>query len=93
MSDKDAFERIMASLHDAMLDDSRWPAASALIDEACGLSGNRLMVGGGPKDDVRVRFVGGNLRGQRREDLEREYLEDYHPTDERIPRPAATARQ
>ena len=26
------------------------------------------------------------MRGQRREDLEREYLEGYHPTDERIPR-------
>ena len=34
MSDRDAFGRILASLHDAMLDDSRWPAVSALIDEA-----------------------------------------------------------
>ena len=25
-------------------------------------------------------------RGQRREDLEREYLENYHATDERVPR-------
>ena len=29
----------MASLYDAMLDDTRWPAASALIDEACGAGG------------------------------------------------------
>ncbi len=86
MSDQDAFERILASLYDAMLDDARWPAASALIDEACGLSGNGLVVAEGPKDDVRVLFVGGYWRGQRREDLEREYLENYHPTDERIPR-------
>ena len=86
MSDQDAFERILASVYDAMLDDARWPAASALIDEACGLTGNDLMVGEGPKDDVRARFVGGYCRGQRREDLEREYLEDYHPTDERVPR-------
>ena len=86
MSDQDAFERILASLYDAMLDDTRWPAASALIDEACGITGNALMVGEGPKDDVRARFVGGYRRGQRREDLEREYLENYHPTDERVPR-------
>ena len=86
MSDRDAFERILASVYDAMLDDGRWPAASALIDEACGLTGNCLLVGEGPKDDVRVVFVGAYRRGQRREDLEREYLEDYHPTDERVPR-------
>ena len=33
MGDQDAFERILASLHDAMLDDTRWPGTSALIDE------------------------------------------------------------
>ena len=86
MSDQDAFEHILASLHDAMLDDARWPAISGLIDEACGFKGNGLMVGEGPKDDLRVLFVGLYSRGQRREDLEREYLEDYHPIDERVPR-------
>ena len=86
MSDQDAFKHSMASLYDAMLDDARWPVASALIDEACGLTGNSLMVGEGPKDDVRVLFVGGYHRGQRREDLEQEYLENYHPADERVPR-------
>ena len=86
MSDRDVFERIMASLYDAMLDDTHWPATSALIDEACGLTGNAVMVGEGPKDDIRARFVGLYYRGQRRTDLEREYLRDYHPIDERIPR-------
>ena len=86
MSDQDAFEHILASLYDAMLDDTRWPAVSALIDEACGLSGNGLLVGEGPKDDVRVHFVGAYCRGRRRDDLEREYLEHYHPIDERVPR-------
>ena len=86
MSDQDAFERILASLYDAMLDDTHWPATSALIDEACGITGNALMVGEGPQDDIRALFVGLYYRGQRREDLEREYLEVYHPTDERIPR-------
>ena len=63
MSDQDAFERIMASLYDAMLDDQRWPTVSALIDEACGLTGNSLMVAEGPKDDVRVLCVGTYRRG------------------------------
>ena len=86
MKNPDAFERILASLYDAMLDETRWPATSALIDEACGLTGNGLMVGEGPKNDVRGHFVGLYYRGQRREDLEREYLENYHSIDERVPR-------
>ena len=86
MSSQDAFERILASLYDAMLDDTRWPATSALIDAACGLTGNGLMVGEGPPDDVRALFLGLYSRGQRREDLEREYLENYHAIDERVPR-------
>ena len=86
VSSEDIFKRIMASLNDAMLDDRHWPATSALIDEACGLTGNALMVGQGPKDDIRALFVGLYYRGQRREDLERKYLHTYHPTDERVPR-------
>ena len=86
VSSEDIFKRIVASLYDATLDDRHWPATSALIDEACGLTGNALMVGEGPKDDIRALFVGLYYRGQRREDLEREYLETYHPVDERVPR-------
>ena len=86
MSDQDAFERVLASLYDAMLDDTRWPATSALIDEACGLTGNALLVGEGPKNDIQILFVGLYYRGQRRTDLEREYLEVYHPINECIPR-------
>ena len=81
MSDQDAFAHILASLHEAMLDDVHWPTTTALIDEACGLTGNTLLVGEGPKDDIRVLFVGLYYRGQRRTDLEREYLEVYHPID------------
>ena len=66
MSDQDAFERILASLYDAMLDDTRWPATSALIDEACGLTGNALLVGEGPKNDIQILFVGLYYRGHRR---------------------------
>ena len=86
MSGHDAFERILTSLHEAMFGDVHWPTTTALIDEACGLTSNALLVGEGPKDDLRVLFVGLYDRGQRREDLERKYLEVYHPIDERVPR-------
>ena len=86
MSDQDAFERILASLYDAMLDDALWPATSALIDEACGMHGNALLVGQGPKEAVRVFCAGFYYRGQRRADWEREYLGIYHPIDECVPR-------
>ena len=86
MSDQDTFERILASLHEAMLDDIHWPATSALIDAACGIQGNTLLVGDGSKEDTRVLFVGLYYRGERRPDLEREYLEVYHPIDEHVPR-------
>ena len=86
MSDQVVFDRTLASLHDAMFDDTRWPATSALIDEACGLTGNTILIGEGPKADIRVECIGLYYRGQRRTDLERWYLEEYHPIDERIPR-------
>ena len=86
MSDQDAFERILASLYDAMLDDTHWPATSALIDEACGIKGNALVVVEGPPDDIRLISTGLYYRGQHRADLEREYLERYHHIDESIPR-------
>ena len=86
MDDRDALEGILAALHEAMLDDSRWPDVSALMDDACGITGNDFLVGEGPADDVRALFIGACWRGQRREDLERDYLENYHPTDERVPR-------
>ena len=85
MGEQDAFDRILASLYDAMLDDTHWPATSALIDEACGIAGNALLVGEGPPDDIRVHFVGLYYRGQRHTDMEREYLQIYHPINECIP--------
>ena len=43
MSGHDAFERILTSLHEAMLDDVHWPTTTALIDEACGLTSNAVL--------------------------------------------------
>ena len=86
MSDQDAFVRILAALSETMLDEGLWPATSALIDEACGIHGNALLFGRGPQDHGRVTCAGFYYRGERREDLMREYLDRYHPIDERVPR-------
>ena len=83
-SDLNAFERILASLHEAALDPARWPVASGLIDEALGTHGNTLTFSDGNEEDMRVYFTWTCLRGERRRDLERLYFETYYPVDERI---------
>ena len=86
MSTSDTFERILMSLRDAVLDDAQWPAASALIDKACGAKGNELVVGEDVGGDARVLFAGFYRHGERRHDLERTYFDAYYPWDERVPR-------
>ena len=86
MSGQEAFERILGSLHEAVLDDTLWPATSGLIDEACGAKGNILVAGdGASRADIEIFFARFCYRGQRREDLERLYFEAYHTVDERLP--------
>ena len=82
MNSLDAFDRILALLHQAALDDAHWPAAAAAIDEACGAVGNGLLVGEWSGDDVRIHFAQYLYRGEPRQDVAREYLEVYYPHDE-----------
>ena len=86
MHPQDAFDRIVAALNSAMLDDAFWPAASALIDEAVGASGNALVVGEGLDDEVPVYFARYFRRGDSFEDETREYFDVYRPHDEGMPR-------
>ena len=81
MSPDDAFERILASLHEAMLDDTRWPATSALIDEACGTGGSSLVVSEGSGREHRIHFARLFYRGESRQDLAREYFEVHYRRD------------
>ena len=84
MTRRPRFQRLLSSLYDAALDDALWPAASELIDEAIGAKGNSLMIPAGPEDDARF-FTGMCLyRGQRREDLARDYRENYRHHDDRL---------
>ena len=87
MSRQDEFERLLASLHEAVLDDAHWPTVSALIDKACGTKGNILAFASGQsREDVEIYLAPLYYRGERHYELEREYFDVYYPMDERIPR-------
>ena len=87
MNEREAFERIVASLHEAALDHARWSSASALIDEALGVHGSSMAFGDGDSEgDIRIYSSWAFFRGQRHRELEREYWEVYYPLDERVPR-------
>ena len=78
--------RVLTALHDATLDDTLWPHTSALIDEACGTTGNAIVVSEGIGESARVRFRAVYYRGERNEPLEEDYFRHYHHRDERVPR-------
>ena len=87
MRRRDAFDGVLAALHEATLDDARWPEASRLIDEVCGIKGNMLVYGSGAShDDVAIYLARLYYRGERNEEFERKYFEEYYAQDERVPR-------
>lgn len=86
MSQQDLFKRILVSLQEATLDDAYWPATAALIDETCDIEGHELVVSEGPADDTLITLARLYYRGQRHQELERVYPEDYFHRDERVPR-------
>ena len=86
MAQQDVFERVLASLQDAALDDSLWPAASARLDEACGATGNGLVVCEGSGESAQILHAAFFSRGRPCEDLQREYVDAYYRLDERVPR-------
>ncbi|MDE0390571.1 MAG: helix-turn-helix transcriptional regulator [Rhodospirillales bacterium] len=87
MSEPNAFDRILASMNEAMLDDDRWLPTAALIDDACRAKGNMLTIAEGrTQGNIEIFSVRLCLRGERRETLARGYFKDYFPRDERIPR-------
>ena len=87
MSEREKFERILGLLNEAALDDSRWPTASRLLDDALQVRGNTLAHGvAHPGGEIQFFSMGFFFHGQRNRELEREYLEIYLPQDERVPR-------
>ena len=91
MSVRDRVDRIVELLREAQLDDTRWPAASALIDDLCGLEGNDLLLGRlAPQRGIDIQLRWLFLHGEPRPELQREYVEYYAAIDER---PAAAIRE
>ena len=87
MSEQDAFDRVVASLHEASLDDACWPAASSFIDNVLRAKGNSLAFSEGTREKgIRIYYAGFFHYGQRFRELEREYFGVYHHRDERAPR-------
>ena len=87
MSQQDKFDRVVASLHEAMLGDAHWQTAAALIDDACGTVGNHLViVDSHARNRPEWLFDQLNHREQSGEELSQEYVENFFPIDERIPR-------
>ena len=87
MSEREAFDHILETLHEAALDHARWSNASLLIDEALGTHGNSLLFADGDTDeDIRVFFSWTLYRGQPHPELVRWYYENFYPIDERAPR-------
>ena len=90
MNRGDQFDRVLAALHAAALDDARWPAAAALLDEACGMRGSALVVGRGRSQaDGEIFWTRFCYRGKRYPDREQWYFDHYYAQDERVPRLAA----
>ena len=86
MSQQDAFERVVASLHEATLDDRLWNRTSGLIDEACRSMGNQVVFRDHSPDRTGVLFARFCLRGQRHKEAEFEYYSRFFATDEHAPR-------
>ena len=87
MSEREAFDAVLAALHEAAFDDASWPAAAGLVDEAVGIGGNLLTHGAGTSPDDHVVYLHRICyRGERWPDAERGYFEEYFAQDERVPR-------
>ena len=87
MSERNAFDRVVALLHEATLDAACWPTASGLIDDVLRAKGNSLGFSEGTREEgIRIYYAGFFRRGQRFRELEREYFGVYYPRDERAPR-------
>ena len=76
----------IGELQEAALDEERWPVASALIDDAARILGSHLCVlprRGSPPEFLFSRLL---FHGEPLDDVERRYVQDYAPRDERRPR-------
>ena len=87
MNERDAFDRILAALHEVAFDRDHWSSAFSVIDEVLGVHGSSMVFGDGrSEEDIRIFFAWHLFRGERYRELERDYFETYYSLDERVPR-------
>ena len=87
MSQQNRFDRAVAALHEAVLDDAHWRQTSDLIEEACGTKGLHLItVDGHARNRPEWLFDRLFYRGESRADIAQDYVDNFFTIDERIPR-------
>ena len=82
MSRQEAFNRIIASIHEAALGDIHWRETSALIDDACNILGSHLCI----LDQGRLLFDQFWSHGESLQEQRDDYVNNYFWRDERVPR-------
>ena len=85
MSQLDDIADIIDVLQEATFDETLWRTVSAMMDEANGMFSNHLMAVGESPEEPPL-FSEALSHGEKLDDVEREYHQDYLPCDERIPR-------
>ncbi len=87
MSQRAAFDEILALMHRATLDDAYWPAACRLIEDRVQASSTAVVFGAEDAErGVQIFLARRFSRGEHCEELDREYFDVYYPHDERVPR-------
>lgn len=86
MATQDTFEHIVSALQDAALDPIHWAQATHLIDDACGLFSTHLTIHDTSLNPAPYLFSACYSHGEDYANLAQEYLGDYYPEDERVPR-------
>ena len=87
MNQQDSYDLALAALNEAAFDDTCWPEASKRMDEACGATGNIVVIGDEvATGDVEISLARICFRGQRSAYWEGRYFGRLYAMDERIPR-------
>ena len=82
-----SFDRTVAMLYEAALDDARWPAVFTAMDELCGLRGGQLTATAADSRGVQqIEFAVGFIAGEERDDIVSDWVENYAERSEHIPR-------
>lgn len=82
----DAYDRIIASLHDTTLGASHWRETSALIDQACGWAGTHLAIFDDARGNPEWVYDLFYCHGEHAAEWAHEYVGRFFPQDERIAR-------